>query len=193
MSEKYKRKNYFINKEFQGKFTFLFLTVGLVVTLFTTLVIWYFSVDELENFLYRSHLPRISPLDIVIPIALKSIAIGAVALLLISYVLTSFIFRRISKRLKAFDDAVLRIGKGDLNIQLPTTSLKEVNGAFNNILCLIENLKLDLAHLALIQQKLSAAVEKAGQDQSGGEALKQIESLSREFETKLAASKLTLE
>ncbi|MBF0327938.1 MAG: hypothetical protein HQL10_02140 [Nitrospirae bacterium] len=193
MTEPYKRKHYFINKKFQGKFAALFLVVGLIVTLSTTIIIWSLSVEELENFLYRSHLPKISPLDIVIPIALKSIAIGGVVLLLVSYLLTNFIFWRISKRLKAFDDAVLQIGKGDLNLQLPIESLQEVSGAFNNILQLIETLKSDLSHLALIQQKLGAAVEKAGQNPACTETLKQIESLSREFEAKLAVSKLTLE
>lgn len=193
MSEQYKRKHYFINKKFQGKFIFLFLVIGLVVTLSTTLIIWSFSVEELENLFYKSHLPRISPLDIVLPIALKSIAVGVFALVLISYLLTSFIFWRISKRLKAFNEAVFRIGKGDMNIQLPAESLKEVSGALNNILQLIENLKSDLARLALIQQELSATVENAGQDKAGIETLKQIESLSKEFEKRLEASKLSLE
>lgn len=189
----FKRRQFLINKEFQFKFALCFLIPGLVVTLLSSVLIWYLSAGELEKFIYRTHLTKISPLEVILPVTLKSIAVALIVFIAATYLITHFLFKKISDRLKAFDNAVLQIGKGDLNIEVPMASLKEVHGAFNVILVLIENMRDDLSALRTMHRDISSLIEKAEKEQDNEETMKRIGELSKEFEKRLSTARLTLE
>ena len=67
----YKRRHYFINRRLQGRFTIYFLILGLFITVSASMLIWHFSAKGFDRFIYRSHLPPITPWEIVFPVMIK--------------------------------------------------------------------------------------------------------------------------
>lgn len=123
----YRRRNYFINKRMQGRFTVYFLILGFFISLGTSIMMWCFSSVELEQYIFRCHLPRVSPRDVVLSALVKNLLVSTVILIGCTYIVARFVFRGISSRLMIFKEAMERIGSGDLATRVPEGGVENLN------------------------------------------------------------------
>lgn len=68
---KNKRRNYLINKRYQGRFIGLFMAVCITGVAVTTATMLYYIHVGLESKLYRTHIDISSTGDVVLPVALQ--------------------------------------------------------------------------------------------------------------------------
>jgi hypothetical protein len=155
----YRRKRYFINRPFQGRFALRFLVLGLFIAFSTGGAIWYLSSHELERHIFRSHVMPVGPWDIVFPILIRSLLVSVGVLLLFAFAVARTAFRKMSAALVSFEEAMVRIGTGDLKTSVPEGRVAELNETLE---AARETLRKRVLVLRDLHQRMSAEVAKTG-------------------------------
>ena len=153
-----RRKQYFINRPLQGRFALYFLALGLLIAFCTGGAIWYLSSQELERHIFRSHVAPVGPWDIVFPILFRSLLVSVGVLLLFSLAAARAAFRKISAALAPLDEAMGRIGTGDLKTSVPEGGVEELNETLD---AAREELRERVVALRGLQERMSEEVAKA--------------------------------
>ncbi|MCL4537221.1 MAG: hypothetical protein M1610_06495 [Nitrospirae bacterium] len=185
-----KRKHYFINRGFQGRFILCFLIYGLFVTLSTSILIWHFSAANFDKFVYRSHILPITPWEAILPVMIKTIVVSSAVLVISAYLLANFIFKKISGELRRLNDAMENIGRGNLTVTIPGNNIKEINEALQMF---IEKTREDVTSLKVIQKEMKHLVDRAGDAQDKETASKAMENISKKFIENLSACRIKVE
>jgi len=127
-----RRRRYYIDRKLQGRFALLFLLAGLLVALAAAGAIWFLSSNELERYIFRSHVRIGGPWELLFPIVLESLLVAIVVLLLFATAAVRAAFRRIGSELLSVNRAMLRIGEGDLSTPVPETRIAECSDALES-------------------------------------------------------------
>jgi len=127
-----RRKRYYIDRKLQGRFALLFLLAGLLVAVGAAGAIWYLSSNELERYIFRSHVRIGGPWDLLFPIVLKSLLVAIGGLLLFAAAAVRTAFRRIGSELLSVNRAMSRIGEGDLSTPVPECRIAECGDALES-------------------------------------------------------------
>jgi hypothetical protein len=152
-----RRRQYFIHRPLQGRFALCFLGLGLLIAFGTGGAIWYLSSQELERHLFRSHVAPVGPWDVVFPILFRSLLVSIGGLLLFSFVVTRSVFRKISGELGAVDEAMCRIGAGDLKTNVPEGRVAELNETLD---AAREAMRKRVVVLRDLQERMAEEVDK---------------------------------
>lgn len=177
----YRRRNYFINKGMQGRFTVYFLMLGFFISLGTSAVIWYFASVEFEQYAFRSHVPRVLPWEVVFTVLAKNLFVLVCVLVGSTYLLARLIFRKMSSRLASLKEAMERIGAGDLAMGVPEGGIENLNEMLDD---LRERLREKVTALDRIRREMGSVLE----DQSAPETKKnELARLSAAFGNELTA------
>jgi methyl-accepting chemotaxis protein len=183
----YTRRRYFINRRLQGRFTIFFLTLGLFITLNTTLFVWHFSEKEFDSFIYRSHLSPVTPWEAIFPVMMKTVVAATTALVISAYVCTHLIFKRLSAKFSLLNNALRDIDRGNLTGADPDTGIKEINEPLK---LFIETLRQDIISLQTTQKGMKNLVEKMEKAPEKVTLLHDIEDMGKAFEKKLSNCRL---
>ncbi len=132
----YKRKNYFIKKEFQFKFIIKFCLVLLAGIVFSTVLVFLFSQGTLTSSFDNSRLIIKSTGDAIMPtlIITNLVTLGIIVLAAIG--VTLFVSHRIAGPMYRFEQDIKRIAKGDLCIRInlrQKDQFSEMAKAFNDM------------------------------------------------------------
>jgi len=174
----YKRRNFFINKKLQGRFTMYFLVLGLLITISASALIWFLSMEEFDSLAIRTHLSSTSAWKVIFPILMKALGLSTLLLVVSTFILTHFIFKRLSTKLSSFNTALLNVGKGDLNTSVPRDGLEELNEPLK---AFIDKLRADIDSLNAIHGDMKKLTWK-----SEGASKKEMEELSSTLTKKLS-------
>lgn len=174
----YKRRNFFINKKLQGRFTIYFLVLGLLITISASALIWFLSMEEFDSLAIRTHLSSTSAWKVIFPILMKALGLSTLLLVVSTFILTHFIFKRLSTKLASFDAALLNIGKGDLTTSVPKGGLEELNEPLE---AFIDKLRADIGSLNAIHGDMKKLTWK-----SDVASKKEMEELSSTFTKKIS-------
>lgn len=174
----YKRRNFFINKKLQGRFTMYFLVLGLLITVSASALIWFLSMEEFDSLAIRTHLSSTSAWEVIFPILLKALGLSTLLLVVSTFLLTHFIFKRLSTKLSSFDAALLNVGKGDLTTAVPKGGLEELNEPLQ---AFIDKLRADITSLNAIHGDMKKLSWKAD-----GASKKDMEGLSSNLSNKIS-------
>jgi hypothetical protein len=128
----YRRRNYFINRRMQGWFTVYFLVLGISISFLSSFVMWYFSSAKLEQYIFRSHIPPVLPWDVLFSDLVISLLVSSGILIIATYVVAHFVFRKIPGQLKDFNEAMDRVGSGDLTTKVPEGGIENLNETLDN-------------------------------------------------------------
>jgi len=153
------------------------------------MLIWHFSAKGFDRFIYRSHLPPITPWEIVFPVMIKTVAISTAALVISAYIFAHLIFKRISTRLLPFNDTLRDIGEGNLTLPNLDNGIKEINEPLK---LFIETMKQDITSLQATRKGMQNLVEKMEKTQEKVTLLNDIEGMSKVFAEKLYNCRIVL-
>jgi methyl-accepting chemotaxis protein len=155
----YRRRQYFINRPLQGRFALYFLVLGLLIAFATGGAIWYLSSNELERHIFRSHVTPAGPWDIVFPVLVRSLLVSAGVLLLFAFAAARASFRKITEALVTLDEAMTRIGTGDLKTNVPEGRVAGLNETLD---AARETLRTRVLALRGLQERMSTEVSNTG-------------------------------
>ena len=155
----YRRRQYFINRPLQGRFALCFLLLGLFIAFSTGGAIWYLSSNELERHIFRSHVTPAGPWDIIFPVLLSSLLVSVGVLLLFAFAAARASFRKITEALVTLDEAMTRIGTGDLKTNVPEGRVAGLNETLD---AAREALRTRVLALQGLQERMSAEVANTG-------------------------------
>jgi HAMP domain-containing protein len=133
--------------------------LGLFVAFAAGGAIWHLSSQGLERHIYRSHVTVASPWEIVFPILFRSLLVSAGVLLLFTFAAVRAAFRKISAALAPLDEAMNRIGTGDLKTNVPEGGVEELN---ETLAAARESLRTRVLALRGLQERMSALVADSG-------------------------------
>lgn len=154
-----RRRQFFIDRQLQGRFALCFLVLGLFIAFATGGAIWYLSSHELERHIFRSHVTVDGPWKIVSPILVRSLLVSAGVLLLFALAAARAAFRKISAALALLDEAMNRIGTGDLKTDVPEGGVEELNETLD---AARETLRTRVLALRGLQERMSALAADTG-------------------------------
>jgi methyl-accepting chemotaxis protein len=154
-----RRRQFFINREFQGRFALCFLVLGLFIAFAAGGAIWHLSSQGLERHIFRSHVTVAGPWEIVFPILVRSLLVSACVLLLFTLAAVRAAFRKITEALAPLDEAMNRIGAGDLTTDVPEGGVEELNETMDGAR---ETLRTRVMALRGLQERMSAEVSETG-------------------------------
>ena len=174
----YKRRNFFINKRLQGRFTIYFLILGLLITISASVLIWFLSLEEFDSLAIRTHLSSTSAWKVIFPVLLKALGLSTFLLIVSTFILTHFIFKRLSTKLSSFNAALINVGKGDLTTSVPKGGLEELNEPLK---AFIDKLRADVSSLHAIHGDMKKLTWK-----SEGTTEKEMGELSSALTNKLS-------
>ena len=147
-----RRKNYFINKRFQGKFILKFCGLVILGSFISGIVLYLFSRDTLTTTFVNSRLSILSTADYIIPGLIASSLVAIILISIAAAIVVMYLSHRIAGPLFNIERSVQKIGKGDLNLKVKlrsTDELIKLADCFNEM---TENLK---AHISEIKAKAS--------------------------------------
>ncbi|RJP22918.1 MAG: hypothetical protein C4529_04775 [Deltaproteobacteria bacterium] len=155
----YRRRRYFISRRLQGRFALCFLLLGLFIAFAAGGAIWHLSSQGLERQIFRSHVTVAGPWEIVSPVLLSSLLVSAGVLLLFALAAARAAFRKIAEALAPLDEAMSRIGTGDLKTNVPEGRVVELNETLD---AAREALRTRVLALQGLQERMSAQVANTG-------------------------------
>lgn len=116
--QKYKRRNYFIKKEFQFKFIVKFCLIMLAGIVLSTCVVFLFSQDTLTSSFKDSSLVIESTGSAILPTILITNLITLAIITVAVIGVTLFISHRIAGPMFRFEKDIDRISQGDLRVRI---------------------------------------------------------------------------
>jgi len=114
----YKRRNYFIKKEFQFKFILKFCLIMLAGIVLSTCIVFIFSQDTLTSSFKNSSLVIENTGSAILPTILITNLITLAIIILAAIGVTLFISHRIAGPMFRFENDIRRVSDGDLKVRI---------------------------------------------------------------------------
>ncbi len=182
------RRQYIVNKKLQISFSFSFIALGFIISIFILTGFWYFAVKEIHVYTYRSHFIPPNTWRIVFPIMLKTFFVFLIVLVTASAVFTRFIFRQFSVKFKSFRTAIEKIGNGDFSTPVLQEGFKSLDEKLEETRI---NFHQKIAALQNILKEIKQMSDSPVYDDE--KILKDIESLCAGFNSGLSQLKFNKE
>lgn len=136
MERDYKRRNYFIKKEFQSKFILKFFFILLCGIILSTGLVFLFSQETLTSSFNNSRLVISSTAEAIMPTLLITNLITLAIITIAAIGVTLFVSHRIAGPMFRFEKDIKRIASGDLSVRINLRhkdQFSEMAGAFNEM------------------------------------------------------------
>jgi len=181
------RRQYIVNKKLQRNFSFSFIALGFIISIFILTGFWYFAVKEIYAYTYRSHFVPPNTWRIVLPIMLKTFLIFLIVLVTASVLFIRFIFRQFSAKFESFRTAIEKIGNGDFSTPVLQNGFESLNEKLEKSRV---NLHQKIADLQNTLERIKHASTSPVYDET---TLKDIENLGAAFNDGLSQFKFSKE
>ena len=110
-----RRRQFFIKKEFQGKFILLFALCVIAPAGLSVLVLYRQARQELEKYLFSSHLKITHTGEIFSELLIKINLISATLIIVLVMLLSLYIFRRLNTHFLRMETRFDAMGRGDFS------------------------------------------------------------------------------
>ena len=153
----YKRRNYFIDKEFQSKFILKFCLLIAGGGLLTMGILYLLARRSTTVSILDSRVVVLSTADFILPLLIQTVAVVTILVGLASILVTLFVSHKIVGPLYRFKKGLEKMRSGDLFSDFHIRSydqLQDLAGEFNSMIDKVrEQIKLVKANLADLKAK----------------------------------------
>lgn len=115
---RWRRRNYFIKKEFQARFILRFILIILLGIAASSGIVYYLTSKRMEEAYYRSHIKIASTGEIVYPILFTANIITIGIVIVITIIITLLISHKIAGPLYRIEKSIREISNGNLSFQI---------------------------------------------------------------------------
>ena len=153
-----KRKNYFIDKDFQTNFILRFCVLVVLSGAFVIAVLYLLTGKATTVSFVNSRVVVQTTADYIFPLLIQTLVVSTIVVGLGTVITTLFISPRIAGPVYRFKKVLASLGEGDFSVGCkirPTDSLQDVAAAFN---VMIEKVRKTLE---LVDKDLEALKKKA--------------------------------
>lgn len=160
----YKRRIYFIEKEFQAKFILKFCALVVIGGLLTTGMLYLLAMQSTTVSIVNSRVVVKTTADFILPILIQTVIIVMIIVSLATVVVTLFASHKIAGPLYRFKKVMKTLGEGDFSedfrIRLHD-QLQDLAEAFNNMITKIRSeIKTLRGDLLSLKEKLDNISEE---------------------------------
>jgi len=164
----YRRKQYFIQKEYQTKFILKLSALILAGTVISTVLILYFSQDTLTSSYVNSRLEVKSTSAAILPAVMLTNAITVTVIFIAAVVVILFISHKIAGPMYRFEKEIKKIDEGDIS---GTISLRDKD-QFEKLAQSLDGMVAGLRQkITLIQDTVDQALGKVENQEMDQEML----------------------
>ena len=143
----YKRRNFLVKKDFQGRFILLFLSVAILGGILSMAGFVFFSVKKIEYLIYSVHIPRGRLNEIILKEMLYSNLFALLFVVLAFLVTIRWMTKRIAGPLKRIKKDLEAIRDGDLSFDITLRFKDEFKDFASEVNHLVEALRRRFASL----------------------------------------------
>lgn len=132
-----KRKNYFIDKEFQAKFILKFCLLVVLGGLLTIGILYFLAMQSTTVSIINSRVVVRSTADFILPILIQTVVIVMILVGLATIVITLFVSHKIAGPLYHFKKVVEALSEGNFSSNFSLRNLDQLQplaDAFNNMI-----------------------------------------------------------
>lgn len=127
-----RRRQFFIKKEFQGKFILLFALCVIGPAGLSVAVLYRQARQQLEKYLFSSHLKITHTGEIFSELLIKINLISATLIIVLVILLSLYIFHRLNMHFSRMETRFDAMGRGDFSpLPQPTSRFNEVSNLIN--------------------------------------------------------------
>lgn len=171
----YKRRNYFIEKEFQAKFILKFCALVALAGLLTIGLLYFLAERSTTVSILNSRVAVRSTTDFLLPLLIQTTLIVTIFVSVATIILTLFISHKIAGPLYRFKKVLEALGRGDFSLDCHIRQLDQLRGLSDGLNEMIMHIRRQLKS---IKGKLSDLKKEA--DGAGNQQLKkQVEELNQ--------------
>ncbi len=153
-----KRKNYFIDKDFQAGFILKFCSLVVVTGGFVIAVLYLLTGKATTVSIVNSRVVVQTTADFIFPLLIQTLVVSTIVVGLATVIATLFISHRIAGPVYRFKKVLASLGEGDFSLGCkirPTDSLQDVAAAFT---AMIEKVR---KNFELVDRDLAELKKKA--------------------------------
>ena len=155
-----KRRNYFVDKEFQGKFILRFCLLVILGGILTVGILYLFSMRSTTVSIINSRVVVRSTADFLMPMLIQTVAIITVFIAIATFLLTLFISHKISGPIFRFKSVLESLKAGDFSSKFKIRRFDQFQDLALGINGMIDSLKIELEALRKGIGDLRNKVEK---------------------------------
>ncbi len=163
MDKGYKRRHYFINKDFQGKFIIQLLAISSVGSIFAVLLFIFFANRKIDSLLYSMMIPSsIFRGNILLKEALWANGIAVVIIAIIFMAVVRRILGKITGPLHDIRNGIVNIGSGNLTSRIVLRSKDEFQDFADGVNNLSTEIHSRFSAIDRRAEKIAALAEELG-------------------------------
>lgn len=163
-AKSYRRRNYFIEKEFQAKFILKFCAIVALAGLFTVGILYFLAMKSTTVSIVNSRVVVKTTADFMLPILIQTVVIVTIFTSLATIVVTLLVSHKIAGPLYRFKKIMQALGAGDFSGSCKirrTDQLQDVCDDFSTMIVKVrENLVYLKEGLASLKEKLGNLSEQ---------------------------------
>lgn len=177
-----RRKNYMIDKSFQGKFIVKFCLVVMLASLLTGMLIYYFNLQTTTVAFENSKVVVKSTSDFILPIMVQILIMVTVAASFAAASVTLFTSHKIAGPVYRLKIELERMKKGDLTTDVQLRANDQLQKAAEELEGLRSELQSNIKELKKNYESVKQALDK-NELSSAKDSIEKVESILTRFKT----------
>jgi len=170
-----RRRQFFIKKEFQGKFILLFALCVIAPAGLSVTALYVQARMALEKYLFSSHLKITHTGEIFSGLLIKTNLIGSALMIVLVMLLSLYIFRRLNTHFSRMEARLDAMGRGDFS------PLPQLPSRFNEVSTLINLSEQTRQNYRERFREIEALLNKLEEKLSAGAATAELREISKEL------------
>ncbi len=164
-----KRRNYFIEKKFQGRFILKFCALVFVGGLLTIGMLYFWATHSTTVAIVHSRVMVKTTADFILPILIQTVAVVTIIVSLAAIIVTLYISHRIAGPLYRFKKVMEVLGEGDFSDDFKIRLLDQLQDLADTFSTTIRKIRTELKalkdNLSCLTEKLDVVSEGEASEQ----------------------------
>lgn len=177
----YKRRTYFIKKDFQAQFILRFTILILAGSIVSTGLLFYFSRDTLTSSFHRSRLVVQSTSEAILPAVMLTNFITFILISLAAMAVCLYVSHKIAGPLFRFEKEIKDIGNGDLTRRITLRQKDQLTGMAESLNTMTSGLH---EHIAEVRDGMANLIDSASGQDVPAPVIDEIRRIHRKIEAK---------
>lgn len=179
----YKRKNYFVEKKFQGNFILKFCGLVAAGGALTIALMYYVSSKSTTVAIVDSRVVVRSTADFLLPVLIQTVLVVTVIVGLATIVVTLFISHKLAGPLHHFKKSIKSMEEGDFSTDFRLRQLDQLHDLADTFNTMIKKMRQELnsikSHFVSLKEKISSISEQEVSEHKR-QALSELKRISEE-------------
>jgi methyl-accepting chemotaxis protein len=159
----YRRRNYLIDKKFQGKFIVKFSALVIIGGILTIALLYLLGTQSKTVAIQNSRVVAKTTADFVLPLLIQTVIAVTILVGITAGILTLLVSHRISGPLYRFKKVIEALERGDFSSEFNIRSMDQLSGLADEINSMIRNTRQEISGLknnaVSLKQKLDSLAE----------------------------------